>query len=216
MAVIIRNNGVAIDNAADDIDFRDGLSVVQLTPGVVQISVPTGGILAAMIADNSVSTTKIQDAAVTPAKLDRAYWQFSQPTWRPFVNFVWQILDGSVVTNAPNAATTNFPASSGLIIPNDANYTVLAEISVVCQQSTNANTCAVSLDVATDSGFVNIILTTPETITKRNDYATLDCSGGIANRRNETLWLRAKVRSAGGSNSNIQSIEGRIVAIPQS
>lgn len=217
MALIVRQNGSLIDNQVVDMDFVNGLEVIELTPGVVQINIPDLGIVTALIADNAVTTSKIADDAITPIKLDRTYWETTTPTTRPILEAFYLILDGSSITNVANGVTSSFVIPSGFTVPNDANYSISVDVAAVCQQSTNNNTCALSFDLATDSGFVNIILSSPaEIFNKRADYTTLELSGLVANRRNETLWLRGKIRSGGGSNSQVQSMTGKIMAFPQS
>jgi len=103
VAIIVRDNGAVVETDAADIDFTDGILVEYVSPGVIRVKIPAGGITGSMIADQTidsskitpstigssrladggvirsklangvVDTSKIADGSVTPAKLDRTY-----------------------------------------------------------------------------------------------------------------------------------------------
>lgn len=73
MALLIRNDGGVIDVAATDLNFEDGITVTQVSPGVITIHIPTDGITDAMVAEDYATTDELSaaiNAALTPYVTD--------------------------------------------------------------------------------------------------------------------------------------------------
>lgn len=66
MALVIQDNGGNIDVAANTLDFGAGIRAVQVSPGIVRIDIPDGGITEGMIPD-TITRDSEMNAAISRA-----------------------------------------------------------------------------------------------------------------------------------------------------
>lgn len=214
--VVILDDGNQIEAAVSSMDFDAGITVTQVSPGIITVQIPTGGILEAMLADDSISTLKIVDeavttpklapgavttakiqaGAVTPTELDRAYAE--AVTLSPIAPFFQDsYVTRSTVTTITTGNTTTLNNVS-FTIPNDADYDVEIESWGLTSGNGAAASGGLNLQIR-DSGDTTTIVETGVIEWWPLDWLSIRPTITRLNQRNITLRAKLVGVASGGS-----------------
>jgi hypothetical protein len=212
MGLIVRDDGVLIDNNAIIVNFADGISVNEITAGSVSIFIGPNAIVESMIVDNAISSAKIQDnaitnakitdnaittskivdGAVTPAKLSQVYLT-STDLVKPAV--LHNEATGNPAGTVISVGVTSLISDVNIVIPNDTQYDIVLRVYAMVQGNAVGNISIVHARFASLSGTVLVDVSASQST---QSWVGLMSQCFLAGRQNETIRAQLAIEASGG------------------